>query len=114
MRAARLVGAPARRWQDVVAHFGAMQAQDYGPAKWALGHRVRGLTDADMDRALNEGAILRTHALRPTWQFVLPEDIRWILELTSPRIHAKNTTGYRHLAIDRELGKKSNRLIERA
>ena len=72
------------------------------------------LTDADMDRALNEGAILRTHALRPTWQFVLPEDIRWILELTSPRIHAKNTTAYRAIGLDSELGKKSNRLIERA
>ncbi len=32
------------------------------------------------------GAFLRTHILRPTWHFVAPEDLRWILDLTSPRV----------------------------
>ena len=91
-----------------------MQAQDYGPAKWSVGQRVRGLADEDLDRALNEGAILRTHALRPTWHFVLPEDIRWVLGITSPRIHVKNSTAYKQLDIDGKLGARCNRLIERA
>ena len=114
MRNTGLLGAPASDWRDVVRGFGAMQAQDYGPAKWSLGQRVRSLADEDLDRALNEGAILRTHALRPTWHFVLPEDIRWVLGITSPRIHVKNSTAYRQLDIDGKLGARSNRLIERA
>ena len=114
MRNTGLLGPQRSDWRDVVRRFGAMQAQDYGPAKWSLGQRVKGLTDEDLDRALNEGAILRTHALRPTWHFVLPEDIRWVLEITSPRIHVKNSTAYTQLDIDGKLGARSNRLIERA
>ncbi|HYN36580.1 MAG TPA: crosslink repair DNA glycosylase YcaQ family protein, partial [Actinomycetota bacterium] len=85
MRNTGLSGPPSKDWQNVVRRFGAMQAQDYGPAKWSLGQRNRGITDEEMDRALDEGSILRTHVLRPTWHFVLPEDIRWLLELTRPR-----------------------------
>jgi Winged helix DNA-binding domain len=114
MRNTGLIGTPASDWRDVVRSFGAMQAQDYGPAKWSLGQRVRGLTDADMDRALDDGKILRTHALRPTWHFVLPEDILWILKLTGPRIHISTSTAFKELAIDAKLGARSNRAVARA
>ena len=73
---------------DVVRSLGAVQAQDYAGAKWALAQRSRGLTDGAIERAFARGAILRTHVLRPTWHFVLPEDARWMLELTAPRIRA--------------------------
>ncbi len=65
-----------------------MQAQDYAGAKWAVAQRTIGLTDADLDRALADGSILRTHVLRPTWHFVTPADIRWLLALTAPRVNA--------------------------
>lgn len=71
---------------DVVEWLGAVQAQDYAGAKWAVAQRTTGLTDADIDQAFNRGEILRTHVLRPTWHFVLPRDIRWMLELTAPRL----------------------------
>src|SRR5437763_10667419 len=57
---------------DVVARLGAVQAQDYAAAKWALGLRLKGATDASLDQAFNAGAILRTHVMRPTWHFVAP------------------------------------------
>ena len=57
-------------------------------AKWALGLRIANSTDAAVEKAFNDGAILRTHVLRPTWHFVMPEDIRWMLELTAPRVKA--------------------------
>src|SRR5947208_16944915 len=63
---------------DVVAWLGAVQAQDYMAAKWALGLRLAGATDAAIERAFTDGAILRTHLLRPTWHFVVPADIRWL------------------------------------
>jgi hypothetical protein len=69
---------------------GAVQAQEYGPAKWALALRSgRGITDAAVERAIAEGRILRTHLLRPTWHFVTPQDIRWMLELTGPHVHRR-------------------------
>ena len=61
---------------DLVAWFGAVQAQEYRAAKWALAQRMRGaITDAHIERAFNDGRILRTHVLRPTWHFVAAFDI---------------------------------------
>jgi hypothetical protein len=114
MRNAGLSGSPAKDWGDVLRRFAAMQAQDYGPAKWSLGHRSRGVTNDDLDRALGDGTLLRTHVLRPTWHFVLPEDIWWLLELTGPRVHAGNSGPYRELGMDEALTGRSNRLIARA
>jgi hypothetical protein len=73
---------------DVVAWLGGVQAQDYAAAKWAVGQRMRTATDGIIDKALAEGSILRTHVLRPTWHFVAPADIRWMLELTAPRVRS--------------------------
>jgi DNA glycosylase AlkZ-like len=73
---------------DVVRALGAVQAQDYAGAKWALGQRTRNATEADIERELSDGTILRTHVLRPTWHFVAAADIRWMLALTAPRVKA--------------------------
>src|SRR5690242_15221309 len=72
----------------VVSALGAVQSQDYAGAKWALGQRVPDATDASIERELESGRILRTHVLRPTWHFVSPADIRWMLALTAPRVKA--------------------------
>ena len=69
---------------DVIRRLGAVQAQDYAGAKWALAMRMQGAGEAELDRALSAGVILRTHVLRPTWHFVTPADIRWMLKLTHP------------------------------
>src|SRR5919202_3093333 len=82
LRNLRLSGAPLDTADEVVGWLGAVQAQDYGPAKWSVGQRSTGLSDADLERAMAEGRILRTHVLRPTWHFVHPADIRWLVELT--------------------------------
>src|ERR1700738_4324885 len=88
--------AAATRW------LGAVRSQDYGGAKWALGQRTRGVPDAEIDRLYDEGAILRTHVMRPTWHFVVPEDIRWMLELTGPKIRRALAARYRALELDEE------------
>jgi hypothetical protein len=98
----RLDGAPLATAQAVVAWLGAVQAQDYGPAKWSVGQRSVGLREADVERAFAEGHILRTHVLRPTWHFVAPADIRWLLELTRPRVHAMAGFGRRRDKLDAE------------
>ena len=109
----RLTGTPFRSPQEVVRHFGAMQAQDYHGAKWAVGQRC-GASDAGVEALFNAGHILRTHLCRPTWHFVAPEDIRWILGLTAPRVHQANAFMCRKHGLDAKLLKRSTDLIARA
>lgn len=99
---------------EVIAWLGAMQAQDFAGAKWAVGMRAPRITDADVDRAFDAGRILRTHLLRPTWHFVAPADIRWMLALTAPRVHAMNAPYYRKCGLDAPLFARSAAVIERA
>src|SRR5262245_60953637 len=100
--------------EDVVRFLGAVQAQDYPNAKWAIARRTPGLTDAAIERDFASGAILRTHVLRPTWHFVLPEDARWLLELTAPRINRAMTSYNRKLELDAKVFRKTDAVIERA
>lgn len=91
-----------------------MQAQDYAGAKWALAQRVRGATDADIEREIAEGHILRTHVLRPTWHFAAPEDIRWMLALTAPRVIGATAYNARFHELDAALFRRSNDALARA
>jgi hypothetical protein len=99
---------------DVVRALGAVQAQDYPGAKWALGVRTRVETDADIERQIGEGKILRTHVLRPTWHFVAPEDIRWMLALTAPRVKQSMAYHRRNLDIDARTIRRSHDAITKA
>src|SRR5881409_1343160 len=93
--------------QALVEWLGAVQAQDYAAAKWALGLRLHGVTDDNIEQAFTDGTILRTHVMRPTWHFVSPADIRWLLALTAPRVHAANASWYRRLELDYAIVKQS-------
>jgi hypothetical protein len=99
--------------EDIVRWLGAVQAQEYSGAKWGIAQRTPSLTNADIDDALTQGAILRTHAMRPTWHFVTPQDIRWMLSLTAPRVHAVNASYYRKLGLNQAVFDHSNALLIR-
>jgi Winged helix DNA-binding domain len=100
--------------KDVVAHMGAMQAQDYPMAKWAVGLRLPDSTDKMIEQALDSGEIVRTHVLRPTWHFVAAEDARWLLKLTAPHIRTSMGTWLKKLELDSITLNKTNALIEKA
>ena len=110
----RIDGRPLKRPIDVVRWLVASQAQDFAGAKWALGLRASGANDAHVERAFNEGAILRTHLMRPTWHFVTQEDIRWMLALTAPRVHTVNGHYYRKLGLDAATLRKATSTLTRA
>src|SRR5687768_14738261 len=103
-----------RRTADVVTWLGAVQAQEYEPAKWGLGLRMAGASDATVERAFEEGRILRTHLMRPTWHFVTPADIRWMLELTGPRVQRAMSPYNRRLELDGETMARGTNIIARA
>lgn len=99
---------------DTVRWLGAVQSQEFGDANWSLAARIEGLTQQAFTEAFNAGVIVRTHVLRPTWHFVVPADIRWMLALTAPRVKAFMRTNDRTLGLDEAVFSRSNRLIEEA
>lgn len=83
----RLVG---DAWSDpveVVREMLCVQAENFSQSGWALAARCHPApTESDFHRLFDDGHILRTHVIRPTWHYVVPDDIVWVTELTGPRI----------------------------
>jgi hypothetical protein len=97
--------------RELTAWMGALQAQDFNMVRWAIGMRVPESTITSVEDAINQGDIIRTHLLRPTWHFVSADDLRWMLGLTGPKI--KNGLKYRQdrLGLSRETLSVTNRMI---
>jgi len=106
-----LLGEKFKTPHEIVSWLGAVQSQDYFAASWSLGQRLQNATDETIDKAFNEGKILRTHILRPTWHFVDPSDIRWMEELTAPRVKQFMAHYNRKLELDAKLFAKSSKTI---
>lgn len=70
---------------------GAVQAQDYRQALWAVGLRMRQATVGDVEKALQEGKLMRTWVMRGTLHIILPEDAKWMLKLLATRVMARLT-----------------------
>jgi hypothetical protein len=113
LAAQRLVGRPFPTIDEAVRAQCAVQAQDYPGAAWGIGQRVAGTTLSDVNEALAAGTILRTHVLRPTWHLVSPIDIRWLLQLTGPRVVAGAASRYRNLELDTRTLARSADIVER-
>ena len=100
--------------KDVVGWMGAMQAQDYNMAKWAVGVRSPGLTNQHVQQALNSGEVIRTHVLRPTWHLVSADDVHWMLQLSGPRVKAFMKSRIKQLEISEDLFEKSTNIMANA
>jgi hypothetical protein len=115
LRAQRVVADTCASPADVVSSLLAVQAQDPAAAKWAVGFRMAddAAVDTVVERALAEGAILRTHVMRWTWQLVCPVDVRWLLSLTAQRLFQKYARRHRDLGLDAAVFKRSRRVVEK-
>jgi len=102
-----------KKVEDVVGSLGAMQAQDFAGAKWSIGLRLPGTTEADIERAIEERAIIRTWALRGTLHFVAARDIHWILTLIAPRLHANQVAPFRKVSLTDSALHKSQDIMRR-
>ncbi|WP_458112174.1 winged helix DNA-binding domain-containing protein [Arthrobacter sp. R1-13] len=109
----RLAGEPFSDAAEAVRWLGAVQAQEFAEAKWSLAERTNGCTDADVEAAFARGDIIRTHLLRPTWHFVAREDLRWMLRLSRPRVHALNRHWYGKFGASPELLIRSHEVFAR-
>lgn len=102
--------------RELVSALLAVQAQDWAASKWALGLRLPPAhsSDAAIERAVDDGSIVRTHAFRWTWQLLAPDDVRWILALVRTRLLEKAARRHRELEIDAATIGKSNDAIAKA
>lgn len=110
----QLSGTEFKTPKALVSHFGAMQAQDYPMSKWAIGSRLPGSADESVEKAIDDGQIIRTHVLRPTWHLAAAEDIRWMLELTGPNILRQFNAMNIKLGLDDKTFSKSTDIIVKA
>src|SRR4029079_10184700 len=95
---------------SVVRRFGALQAQDYPAAVWAIAQRS-GVDRVEIDADYQAGRLIRTHVLRPTWHLVAAEELRWLLELTGPRVNRANSPTYRQTGLDAETLARGEHLV---
>jgi len=87
---------------DVVSWLGAMQAQDYYALLWAVALRMKNAIENDIEQAISDKTIVRTWPMRGTLHFVTAEDVRWMLELLTPRVAAASKGRFKRLGIDQK------------
>jgi len=96
LTAQMLTGPPARDPLEVVRRLLAVQGQDQRGVRLAIRARSRGLTAADVDRALSDDrSLLITWCNRGTLHLLACEDYPWLHALTAPPLF---TAGARRLA----------------
>jgi hypothetical protein len=99
---------------EVVSWLGALQGQDYAGTKWAVGLRIPGSTEADIERAIAAHSIVRTWAMRGTLFFVAPADVRWIVGLVGAQHIAGSARRYRELELDETTLARSDTILAKA
>lgn len=109
-----IAGSVMKTPAEVVRHLGAVQAQDYPGTLWALGLRLPGTQQADIERAVASGSVVRTWPQRGTLHFVAPEEVRWRLSLTTPRILRQAVSRHQSVGLDDATFERARELFERA
>jgi len=97
-----------------VEALGAVQAQDPVASLWAVGIRTRAATEASVERAIANREIVRTWPMRGTLHLVAAEDVRWMLELLTPRVIAASAGRQRQLELDATVFARCRKVISAA
>jgi Winged helix DNA-binding domain len=101
MHALRLWASALSTPEAVVAQLTALQAQEHAYARWSVAQRTAPTSGASaVDTAFDEGRILRTHVLRPTWHFVTADNLRWLVDMSGPLVESRNARRYNELGLD--------------
>lgn len=98
---------------EIVSSLGAVQAQDYLGGLWAVGLRMPGTKEKNIEQALADKSIVRTWPMRGTLHFIAPDDIRWMLKLLTPRVIKRLASRHKELELDSSVFKRARKLLER-
>lgn len=111
MSSQRITGERFNRPEEVVRWMGAVQAQDYGQAVWAVGARTHFAVLTDVEQALVDRRIVRTWPMRGTIHFVLPEDAKWMVKLSAARMLAADRRRQEQLGLNEPILERCNQLF---
>lgn len=100
--------------EEVVSWLGAVQAQDYMGALWAIGMRTPASTEATIEQALADKKIVRTWPMRGTLHFVAAADVRWMLGLCTPKIIASQKARHKELELNEKVFTQSSKIFVKA
>lgn len=100
--------------KDIVSWMGAIQAQDYPMAKWAIGVRMSDPSEKRIESSLDKGEILHIHVLRPTWHFISSDDIYWMLHLSAQKIKSSLRSRHKELELTESVITKTSGIIEKS
>ncbi|WP_340004033.1 winged helix DNA-binding domain-containing protein [Paenibacillus sp. FSL K6-0276] len=107
----RIAGSRLNKPEQVVEELGAIQAQDYMQAVWAIGLRSPSTNLADIERAIADRKIILTWTLRGTLHFVPAEDVKWMLQLSAPRLVAQTKRRMAELGLDDQTLERCREII---
>lgn len=110
----RLTSAKCERPADVVRWMGAVQAQDYRQATWAIGLRTRLPALAAVEQALATREIVLTWPMRGTLHAVPAEDAAWMLRLLTPRVLKASGRRLQQLELDQATVERSKTIFYEA
>jgi hypothetical protein len=108
---AQRIAVPAATPEEAVGRLGAVQAQDYLGALWAVGLRTKGASEATVEHALAERKIVRTWPMRGTLHFLAAADVRWMTALLAPRVVAGAASRLREFEIDAGVLRRARRAM---
>ena len=72
LRSQHLVWPYAASAREAVGSLLAVQAENPTQAAWSVASRTPNPDQAELAALLDDGTVVRTHVLRPTWHFVRP------------------------------------------
>lgn len=110
----RIAGEKFQQPEDVVRWMGALQAQDYQQALWAIGLRMQSAARATIEQAIEDRKILRTWPMRGTLHFVPAEDAKWMLQLGAARMVASATRRLEQLELDQATIERARQVFHSA
>lgn len=99
---------------DAVRYMGAMQAQDYNQALWAIGLRTKNATVASVEAAIASGKIIRTWPMRGTLHFIAPEDVKWMLNLMASRLLKVDARRQANLELNEKILARCGEILHKA
>ena len=88
---------------EAVRWLTAVQAQDYPGALAAVALRTRAAGRAEVEAALDAGAVVRSWPMRGTLHFVAAEDLSWMLAVTGVRQQTARRARQRQLELTPEV-----------
>ncbi len=111
----KLAGAGLRSPAEVVRWLGAVQAQDYRGALWGIAQRTRGaVSEADVERAIAERALVRSWPMRGTLHLVAAEDLRWMLRHLAARTRRGMQGRLRQMGLEEAHFARAGEILRRA